>query len=308
MNRTAAFLLAALALIALVGGRRALRLVRPRPACNRDSTVQIGRGDTLSGAARSLEKAGVIRSARGLSAWGAKAFSTGKPIRFGEYFIPGSASASDVLKTLEQGDVLRRLVTIPEGMPSVLVRDKLIAEPLLTGTVAVPAEGSVLPDSYSFERGEARQKVLDRMQAAMKAELAKDWAKRKPSTVVKTPAEAVNLAAIVEKETGKGSERRIVAGVYSNRLRIGMKLDADPTVIYPITQGKPARPPHQGVRAPPRHRLQHLCKAPGLPRGPDRQPRPRLDRGGARPGFDQGPILRRRWDRGACVRGDAGRA
>lgn len=204
----------------------------------RDSTFVIPRGASLNSAAYALEKAGIIRSAR-VFRYGAKLFATGKPIRYGEYFIAGGASPAAILRALETGDVLQRLVAIPEGMPSILVHEKLMAEPLLTGSVPVPPEGSILPDSYSFERGETRAKVLARMQAAMKAELAAAWKKRKPSTVVKTPAEAVNLAAIVEKETGKASERRTVAGVYSNRLRIGMKLDADPTVIYPITKGKP---------------------------------------------------------------------
>jgi UPF0755 protein len=96
-----------------------------------------------------------------------------------------------------------------------------------------------LPDSYTYERGEARAAVLKRMTDAMDKELAALWAKRKPTCPVNTPQEAVTLASIVEKETSKPSERRTVAGVYCNRLKIGMKLDADPTVIYPITKGKP---------------------------------------------------------------------
>ena len=126
-----------------------------------------------------------------------------------------------------------------EGMPSIMVYDRLMAQPYLTGKIAVPAEGSVLPDSYDFERGESRQAVLRRMQAAMQRKLAELWAKRAPGTVVKTPQEAVVLASIVEKETGKPSERRQVAGLYSNRVRTGMLLQADPTIIYPITKGKP---------------------------------------------------------------------
>ena len=235
-----------------------------------DASFTLGRGASLNSAAYALEKAGVIRSAR-LFRYGARLFASGRPIRYGEYFIAGGASAADILRALEKGDVLQRLVTIPEGMPSVLVRDKLMAEPLLAGAVATPAEGSILPDSYSFERGETRRAVLNRMQAAMRAELAAAWKKRKPATVVKTPAAAVNLAAIVEKETGKASERRMVAGVYSNRLRIGMKLDADPTVIYPITRGKPL-----GRRI----RLSELRRdtgyntyvKPGLPAGPIANP------------------------------------
>jgi UPF0755 protein len=124
-------------------------------------------------------------------------------------------------------------------MPSILVHERLMAEPLLTGTVPVPEEGSVLPDTYAFERGEPRTAVLKRMQDAMTKTLAEKWAARKSTTVVKSPREAIILAAIVEKETAKPSERRLIAGVYSNRLRIGMKLDADPTVIYPVTKGKP---------------------------------------------------------------------
>jgi UPF0755 protein len=162
-------------------------------------------------------------------------------------------------------------ITIPEGMPSILVHERLMAVPELTGEIAVPAEGSVLPDTYAFERGEPREAVLRRMQAAMTRTLAELWPQRKATTAVKTPEEAVNLAAIVEKETGKPSERRVVAGVYSNRLRIGMKLDADPTVIYPITKGKPL-----GRRI----RLSELRRdtgyntyvRPGLPAGPIANP------------------------------------
>jgi UPF0755 protein len=131
------------------------------------------------------------------------------------------------------------MVTVPEGLPSILVHERLMKAPALTGEVAVPEEGSILPNSYSYQRGEPRSEVVKRMQAAMKRTLAELWPKRSPATVVKTPEEAVTLASIVEKETGKASERRMIAGVYSNRIRQGMKLDADPTVIYPITKGKP---------------------------------------------------------------------
>jgi UPF0755 protein len=124
-------------------------------------------------------------------------------------------------------------------MPSVLVHDRLMAQDELTGEIPIPAEGSVLPDSYAFERGESRAAVLDRMQAAMTKVLADLWAERSDATAVKTPQEAVTLASIVEKETSVAAERPIVAGVYGNRLRTGMMLQADPTIIYPITKGRP---------------------------------------------------------------------
>jgi len=124
-------------------------------------------------------------------------------------------------------------------MPSIMVQERLAALPFATGPAPLPAEGSVLPDSYSYERGEARAAILKRATDAMSRTIDALWAKRAPTTVAMSKAEAITLASIVEKETGKPSERPTVAGVYSNRVRIGMKLDADPTVIYPITKGKP---------------------------------------------------------------------
>jgi UPF0755 protein len=120
-----------------------------------------------------------------------------------------------------------------------MVYERLMANDRLTGQIPVPAEGSVLPDSYAFEKGEPRAAVVARMQAAMQKAIDELWPKRSKDTVVKTPQEAVTLASIVEKETSKKSELKMVAGVYSNRLTKGMMLQADPTIIYPITKGKP---------------------------------------------------------------------
>jgi UPF0755 protein len=162
-----------------------------------------------------------------------------KPIQAGEYEVPAGASPSQILSLLQSGKTLQRFVAVPEGLPSIMVWERLMRAPTLTGEVAVPEEGSVLPDSYSYRRGEARSAVLKRMQDAMTKELDALWAKRKPSSVVKDKREAVTLASIVEKETGKASERPMVAGVLSNRIRIGMMLGADATTIYPITKGRP---------------------------------------------------------------------
>jgi UPF0755 protein len=195
-------------------------------------------GSTLTSAARKLEEEGLIDSADAFLLR-ARLLGSGDPIKAGEFMLPAGASPSQILDIFQHGEALRRLVTIPEGMPSILVYEKLMAEPLLTGSIEVPAEGSVLPDSYDFERGESRQAVLDRMQAAMTRTLQELWPTKSPRSVVTTPQQAVVLASIVEKETGVPRERGMVAGLYSNRLRIGMRLQADPTIIYPITQGKP---------------------------------------------------------------------
>jgi len=195
-------------------------------------------GSTLTSAAQKLEDEGLIGSADAFLLR-AKIFGGSEPIQAGEFLLPEGASPNRILAIFQSGQVLRRFVTIPEGMPSVLVHDKLMAEPLLTGEIDVPAEGSVLPDTYDFERGETRAAVLARMQAAMARAIEELWPTKGPRSVVDTPAEAVTLASIVEKETGVPEERGMVAGLYSNRLRVGMRLQADPTIIYPITQGRP---------------------------------------------------------------------
>jgi len=202
------------------------------------TAVVIEPGTSLVQAARQLEQAGVIASAERFLLQ-AKLFGGGKSIKAGEYEFPARASHAEVLGLLQDARTLQRMVTIPEGLPSVLVHERLMKAATLTGEVPVPEEGSVLPNSYSYQRGEARSAVMARMQAAMTKTLSELWPKRNPATVVKSPKEAVILASIVEKETGKASERRMIAGVYSNRLRQGIKLDADPTVIYPITRGRP---------------------------------------------------------------------
>jgi len=204
----------------------------------KDTPFLVRDGASLSSVATQLEKAGAIESASAFKLR-ARIMGGGGSIKAGEFMLPKGASPSRILAIIQSDEVLRRMVTIPEGMPSVMVRERLMAQPTLTGDVAVPPEGSVLPDSYDFERGETRQAVLLRMQAAMQRTLAELWAGRGPGIAVSTPQEAIALASIVEKETGKPSERKMVAGLYSNRLRQGIMLQADPTIIYPITQGKP---------------------------------------------------------------------
>ena len=205
----------------------------------------------------------------------------------GEFAILPHASAAAILDTLQHGKPALKLVTIPEGTPSVIVHDKLIATIALTGAVPVPPEGSVLPDSYAYLPGQSRLALVQRMQKAMDKALAAEWAGRGTGLAVSTPKQALILASIVEKETGLAAERATVAGVYGNRLKLNMLLQADPTVIYPVTKGRPARPAHPRVRAAREERLQHLCRDRAAGRA-DLQPRSRLDPCGAASGGDQG--------------------
>ena len=198
----------------------------------------IADGSSLSSAARQLEEGGVLASADSFRLQ-ARFLGSDEPIQAGEYEIPARSSPSQILALLQSGKTLQRFIAVPEGLPSIMVWERLMQAPTLVGSIPVPEEGSILPDSYSYRRGEQRSAVLKRMQDAMEQELDALWAKKGPDSVVTSKRDAIILASVVEKETGKPSERPMVAGVYSNRLRQGIKLDADPTVIYPITKGKP---------------------------------------------------------------------
>ena len=233
--------------------------------------VTVEEGSTLASVASQLEQQGVIPGNATSYRAMARLFGSSDPVQAGEFEIPAGASGAEVLDILQHGRPVIRLLTIPEGIPSILVQEKLAAIPELTGPAPLPPEGSVLPNSYDWQRGETRAAVVKRMTDAMDRELAALWTGRKGDCPVNSKEEAVVLASIVEKETGKPSERRMVAGVYCNRLRIGMKLDADPTVIYPITKGKPL-----GRRIK-RSELNAITgyntyREPGLPDGPIANP------------------------------------
>ena len=231
-------LVAAIVVVALLAAGLWLRGWYGAGPLETETAFVVPDGSSLSSVAAKLEREQAIASA-GAFLTRARFLGGSAPIKAGEFLLPAHASNAAILDTLQSGKVLRRFIAVPEGIPSIMVWDRLMAQPLLTGTIPVPEEGTLLPDSYDFERGEPRAKVVARMQAAMRKVLAEAWAKRAPGLVVKTPQEALTLASIVEKETGKPSERRMVAGLYSNRLRSGMLLQADPTIIYPITRGKP---------------------------------------------------------------------
>jgi peptidoglycan lytic transglycosylase G len=233
--------------------------------------VIVEEGSSLASVARQLEKAGAIPGSATSYRMMARLLGSGDPIQAGEFEIPKGMGGSAVLDLLQHGRPVQRLITVTEGMPAVIVEEKLAANPYLAGPTPPIAEGSLLPDSYGFERGEARSAVVRRMQAAMTRTLDALWAKRKPNCLVNSKAEAVILASIVEKETGKPSERRMVAGVYCNRLRIGMPLQADPTVIYPVTKGKPLgrRILRSELNADTGY---NTYRKPGLPAGPIANP------------------------------------
>ncbi|NBB51668.1 endolytic transglycosylase MltG [Rhizobium sp. CRIBSB] len=204
-----------------------------------DSTVvTLPSGAGVSAIAANLKAAGVIRSTDMFKA-AASLTGADRRLRAGEYEVPDKASLRSVLSLLVEGRVVRHFVTLPEGWSSVQAVDILMREPVLTGSVEVPAEGSLWPDTYEITRGESREAVIARMQRAASENMLQLWPGRGPNSVVRTPQEALILASIVEKETGLAAERPRVASVFSNRLRQGMRLESDPTIVYGITRGRP---------------------------------------------------------------------
>jgi UPF0755 protein len=212
----------------------------PGPTARQGQTTDVilPHGASTGEIAGTLKAAGVIGS-RELFYLAAKLGGAGRHLKAGEYEFRSGQSMAQVLGDIEQGRVVKRFVAVPEGWTSDMAADAVRAQPVLTGVVETPPEGSLLPDSYQIQRGEDRAAVIGKMRAARDQLLAQLWAGRAPDLPLTTPEEAVTLASIVEKETGIPAERPRIAAVFENRLRAGIKLESDPTIIYGITKGRP---------------------------------------------------------------------
>lgn len=201
-------------------------------------TFQVERGNGLGTISQRLVDAGIISNKWVFQA-GTRSKKKERAIKAGEFRIAKGASMNEVLTELTEGTPITYAVTVPEGYTSWQVVERLRAEASLEGEIAlVPTEGTLLPDTYSFERGDDRASILERMTGAQSEALAEIWAGRNPDIPIATPEELVVLASIVEKETGIAEERPQVAAVFINRLNLGMRLQTDPTVIYGITNGE----------------------------------------------------------------------
>ncbi len=195
-------------------------------------------GAGLPGIARALDRAHLIRSR---AAFMATAVITGgaRHLKAGEYEFPSGASLAQIISTIQRGAVLRHFITIPEGYTSREVADVLRAAAFLAGPVQLPSEGSLLPETYEVRRGDTRMGVISRMAAARRDLLRQLWSRRIPGLPYETSGQAVILASVVEKETAKPEERPRIAAVFINRLKKGMRLESDPTVIYAVSGGVP---------------------------------------------------------------------
>ena len=209
-------------------------------------TVVIKEGSSLSQISTQLLANGVIDNGL-IFNQGVKVYRAQNSMKAGEYLFKPGMSMFEVMETIRSGKGILHKATLPEGLTVYQIFQRLKDNPILEGELPteLPPEGSLMPDTYPFQRGTTRVELIERMKLAQQNFLASVWARRIPDLPISTPEEMVILASIVEKETGKADERPRVASVFINRLERGMKLQSDPTIIYGIFggQGKPSDRP-----------------------------------------------------------------
>lgn len=204
----------------------------------REKTVNIPRGLGLRDIAELLQREGVIDQPW-VFVGGVLAMKAREDLKYGEYAFQRQASLRDVIETIIEGKVVQHQLTIPEGLTSEQIIARISEFDILSGGVKeVPKEGTLLPETYRFARGTAREQVIQRMQQAQRRLLQDVWERRSPDLPLRTPEQLVILASIIEKETGRADERTRVAAVFVNRLKQRMKLQSDPTIIYGLVGGK----------------------------------------------------------------------
>lgn len=204
-----------------------------------EKAIFIPRGSGVRDMAEILEREGVIDNWLVFVA-GQKVLRPKANMQAGEYLFRPGQSVENVIDTISSGKVILHAITIPEGLTSQQIVDRLMANTLLTGTPTVPLEGTLLPETYKVPRGTSREALLNQMAEAQQKLVRELWETRVKELPIRTPAELVTLASIVEKETGVASERPMVAAVFINRLSKRMKLQSDPTIIYGIVGGRGA--------------------------------------------------------------------
>ena len=235
-----------LLIVCALGGAAAWWLHQPLALAHEPLELEIEHGTTPRGVARAVVAAGVRVDAQLLYAW-FRVSGQDRQIKAGNYEIAAGTTPYSLLQKLARGEESLRALTLVEGWNWRQVRAALAREEALQpdsaglsdaalmqrlGRAGVPPEGRFFPDTYTYAKGSSDLAVLRRALHAMDRHLEAAWAQRASDSPLKSPEQALILASIVEKETGRASDRPMIAGVFSNRLRIGMLLQTDPTVIY----------------------------------------------------------------------------
>jgi UPF0755 protein len=205
-------------------------------------SVTIERGTDVAGIADLLQRAGAI-SSKWIFIAGVWFSGEQGNLKAGEYLVPAHASMRQIMESMVAGRGILYSIAIPEGLTSKQIVERINGDDILTGTIAeVPPEGSLLPETYKFSRGDTRENVLNRMRRERDRVITDIWNRRANDLPISTVEELVVLASIVERETSLADERSRVAAVFINRLRLNMRLQSDPTVIYALFGGD-GKPP-----------------------------------------------------------------
>ncbi len=205
---------------------------------SRETIVYLAPGMTLGGVVKTLGDAGLVARPM-VFEWGVRLSGAGRKLKSGEYALSSAMSARQIMNVLVAGNTVLHAITIPEGLTTSEIFAILMSDERLSGDLpAQVGEGALLPETYKYQRGDSRSELLDRMENAMSEAVSRLWSSRKPELPLGSLTEAVILASIIEKETAAPEERARIAGVFVNRLRRGMRLQSDPTVVYALTSGK----------------------------------------------------------------------
>lgn len=245
-------LITALILLVLAGGAALYlgkqRFDAPGPLTS-EKTVVVARGMDVQSIADMLARNGVI-SNKWIFVAGVRIYSLHGQLKAGEYAFRPGQSMHEVMATLVQGRSLLHSLTLPEGLTSKQIVERLNANEILSGGIGeIPAEGSLLPETYKFDRGTTRAELIGRLAEAHKRAVEEAWEHRADDLPLSSPEELVTLASIVEKETGRVDEQPRVAAVFLNRLRRGMPLQSDPTVLYGLYGGDAWKEPRTLTRS-----------------------------------------------------------
>lgn len=235
-------------------------------------TVIVPKGSGVDAIASLLRDSGVIGSPR-LFSLAMRLTRQDQSLRAGEYAFPARVAMRDAARMMLNGDTVKRRLTVAEGLTTKQIYALVEATEGLSGDMPAPAgEGALLPETYFFSHGDSRASVIERMRAAMKEAVARLWRDRVKDSVIKTRREAVTLASIIEKETGLPKERPTVAAVFHNRLKRGMRLQSDPTVVYALTNGDGPLPRELTLDDLAVDSPYNTYKVAGLPPGPIANP------------------------------------
>jgi len=240
---TTVFVLSAIVVGAAAGGYYWLAQSFDSPNANPDAateevTLLLAPGSGLNAIAARLESEGLV-SNRYIFRAGVTLAGGERSLKAGEYLIPAGVSMSEIFIQLADGRVIEHAVTLAEGLTSAMIVARVAEAEVLEGEMETPAEGTLLPETYQVVRGTSRAALLARMATAQTELMDELWSNRAEGLPFETREDALILASIVEKETGVPEERGQVAAVFVNRLRRGMRLESDPTIIYGISAGEP---------------------------------------------------------------------